>query len=98
MDDFNRTTRTQMTKHTLLLEDREKLHVTGVEDVESFDDEVVILYTTNGTLTVKGVDFRINKLNVESGEVVIEGELESIMYTGEERAPKGGGLFSRMFK
>ena len=98
MEDFKTTTRQSQTRHTLLLDDREKLTVNGVQDVESFDDETVILYTSHGMLTIKGVDFRINKLSVESGEVVVEGEIDSVVYSGAERSGKGGGFFSKMFK
>ena len=98
MDDLRMTGSKTGMKHTLLLEDREKLTVSGVEDVESFDDETVVLYTTQGMLTVKGVDFRINKLSVESGEVIVEGELDSILYSSVDRVHKGGGFFSKMFK
>ena len=90
--------RTTAMRHSLILEDREKLTVSGVEDVESFDDETVILYTGQGMLTVKGVEFRINKLSVESGEVVVEGVIDSVLYTGADRPNKTGGFFSRMFK
>ena len=98
MEDLRTTGRQPGAKHALLLDDREKLTVSGVEDVESSDDETVILYTTQGTLTVKGIDFRINKLSVESGEVVVEGSIDSILYSNADRPTKGGGFFSRMFK
>ena len=97
MEDLRTAGRAGM-KHTLLLDGREKLTVNGVEDVESFDDEAVILYTTQGMLTVKGIDFRINKLSVESGEVIVEGEIGSILYSGVDRPQKDGGFFSKMFK
>ena len=53
----------------LILENREKLTITGVVDVLSFDDQIVIVETQLGLLTVKGEDLRINKLSIDSLEV-----------------------------
>ena len=59
----------------LILENREKLTITGVVDVLSFDDQIVIVETQLGLLTVKGEDLRINKLSIDSLEVIIEGQI-----------------------
>ena len=56
----------------LVLENRGKLSISGVLDVLSFDDQVVIVETELGLLTVKGEDLRINKLSIDTSEVVIE--------------------------
>ena len=78
--------------HKLVMTGREKLTVIGVEDVDSFDDDKVIVYTTEGIMTVKGADFRINRLNVEDGEMEIEGEIDSIEYADGHKSDKGGFL------
>ena len=57
----------------LILENREKLTITGVVDVLSFDDQIVIVETQLGLLTVKGEDLRINKLSIDTSEVIVEG-------------------------
>lgn len=85
-------------RHLITMENRNKLTITEVDDVESFDEERVVIYTSMGTLTVTGYEFRISKLNVDDGQLVIEGEVDSIEYTNTERADKGGGFFSRLFK
>ena len=85
------------TSHNLIMENRSRLSISGVDDVESFDEQMIILYTAMGTLTVKGGDFRINKLNVDSGEILIEGEIDSVTYSGSERRDKSG-FFAKMFK
>ena len=59
----------------IILESREKLTITGVLDVLSFDDQIVIVETQLGLLTIKGEDLRINKLSIDSSEVIIEGEI-----------------------
>ena len=62
----------------LVLENREKLSISGVNDVLSFDDQIVILETQLGLLTVKGENLRINKLSIDCEEVVIEGEINNL--------------------
>ena len=54
----------------LILENRQKLSVSGVADVLSFDDQVVIIETELGLLTVKGENLRINKLSIDTSEVI----------------------------
>lgn len=82
----------------LILENREKLSISGVIDVESFNDECVIADTELGILVVKGIDLHINKLNIDSSELGIEGEILSMEYSDRENRSKGGGFFARMFK
>ncbi len=84
-------------EHRLTMLGREKLTVTGVEDVDSFDDDKVVAYTVDGVMTVKGADFRINRLNVEDGELEIEGDIDSIEYADGHKSDKGS-FFSKIFK
>ena len=65
----------------LVLENRGKLSVSGVNDVLSFDDQVVMVDTELGLLTVKGENIRINKLSLDTAEVIIEGEISSLAYS-----------------
>ena len=65
----------------LVLENRGKLSVSGVNDVLSFDDQVVMVDTELGLLTVKGENIRINKLSLDTAEVIIEGEISSLSYS-----------------
>ena len=58
----------------LILENRGKLSISGVLDVLSFDDQVVIVETELGLLTVKGENLRINKLSIDTSEVIVEGD------------------------
>ena len=58
----------------LILENREKLSVSGVIDVESFNDECIVIETDLGMLTVRGEDLHINRLNIDSSELDIEGD------------------------
>lgn len=64
--------------HQLILEDRRALTVSGVSDVDSFDELTVVVYTDLGELTVKGENLHINRLNLESGELMLEGHIQSL--------------------
>lgn len=75
----------KMPVHNLILEGRNKLSVSGVTDVDRFDENTVLLYTSMGELTVKGTDLHVNDLSVESGEMNIEGEINSIVYGDPDR-------------
>ena len=81
----------------LILENREKLSVTGVNDVLSFDDQVVIIETELGLLTVKGENIKINKLNIDTSEVIVEGNINNLSYS-EHQTKNEGGIFGKIFK
>ncbi|ABP66819.1 hypothetical protein ELD05_03045 [Caldicellulosiruptor changbaiensis] len=80
--------------HNVLIENREKITINGVDDVESFDDNNVMLVVDEELLIIKGFDLKINKINTETGEVFIEGQVYSLEY-GE---PPKKGLIGRLFK
>ena len=82
--------------HNMILEDRKRLVVSGVTDVDSFDENVVIVYTNLGGLTVKGGDLHINALNVDTGELTIEGEIFSLVYNDNVKTK--GSFFKNLFK
>ena len=81
----------------LVLENREKLNVSGVNDVLSFDDQVVIIDTELGMLTVKGENLKINKLSIDTSEVIIEGGINNLSYSGNQSKSEGG-IFGKIFK
>lgn len=83
--------------HNVIMEGRERLSISGVEDVESFDEETVVVYTSKGMLIVKGSDLHIEKLSLDGGELSVEGLIDSLRYE-EESSGGGGGLFSRLFR
>ena len=82
----------------LVLENREKLSISGVIDVLSFDDQVVIVETELGLLTVKGENLRINKLSIDTSEVVVEGEIFNLAYSENDLERKQGSLLGKIFK
>ncbi len=81
--------------HSLMLDNRKSLSMTGVIDVSGFDDQTVNVKTALGTLVVKGSSLHINKLNLESGDVSIDGEINSLQYLSNNRDKS---LRSRLLK
>ena len=82
--------------HSIILENRHNMTVAGVSDIDSFDEQTVVLFTDMGELTIKGFNLHINKLNIETGELTLEGEISSLTYTDEQQ--RGSGFFGRLFK
>ena len=82
--------------HKLTLEGRNKLHLTGVTDAESFDETVAVLETGRGTLVIRGQNLHVEQLNLEAGEVRLTGEVDSIAY--EENRQTQGGFLQRLFR
>lgn len=75
---------------SLNLEDRCRLSITGVEDVDSFDERTVVLKTVQGGLTVYGSGLKMGKFNVATGELSLEGQIAALCYS--ESGRKGGRL------
>ena len=82
----------------LILENREKLSVSGVLDVLSFDDQVVMIETELGLLTCKGENLRINKLSIDTSEVIVEGEISYLAYSDRNNDREGQSLLSKIFR
>ena len=82
----------------IVLENREKLSISGVLDVLSFDDQIIIVETELGLLTIKGEDLRINKLSIDTSETIVNGIIMQISYSENTVDKKGEGIFSKIFK
>ena len=82
--------------HHLILEEREQLSVSGVEEVESFDENAIVMYTSRGTLGVRGEILHIEKLSLDGGDLKVEGEIDSLTY--EDSGREKGGFFARLFR
>lgn len=83
--------------HRLTLEDRDRLTVSGVEEVESFDESGIVMVTGRGTLVVRGSGLHIEQLSVDGGQLRVEGQVDSLTYedTGSRVT---GGFFSRLLR
>ena len=82
--------------HHIILEEREQLAVSGVEEVESFDESTIIMYTSRGTLVVRGEGLHIEQLSLDGGDLKVEGTIDALSY--EDSGREKGGLFSRLFR
>ena len=80
--------------HSISIENRSRLTVTGVTDTDRFDERSVLLYTCMGELLVKGRDLHVSGLSVESGEMVIEGQICSVVY-GDSDVKSHMSIFRR---
>lgn len=81
--------------HRLTLDERGKLELTGVTEVESFDESMVVLHTTKGTLVVRGTGLHLQLLSLDGGQVRVDGTVDSMTYEDDGREP--AGFLARLF-
>lgn len=81
--------------HRLELDGREHLVVSGVEDVDRFDETEIVMSTSAGTLVVTGENLHIGKLSLDGGELHVDGTIEALTY--EDGGAARGGLLARLF-
>ncbi len=102
MDDRKGTTAktaaTPVMPHNVVMEDRRLLTVSGVADVDSFDEHTVTVFTDMGELTVRGDDLHINRLSVEVGELLLEGKIMALIYQDDGPKGGGGGFLKKVFR
>ena len=72
--------------NSIILDNRKKLCITGVDDVMGFNEETVSVTTSMGNLIIRGSSLHINKLNLDSGEVEVEGKIDSLQYTESKQS------------
>lgn len=82
--------------HSLVLEERKSLTVSGVSDVDSFDEDMIIAFTDLGELTIKGSGLHISRLDTELGELNVEGNVSALIYTTDQ--PRASGFFGKLFR
>ena len=80
--------------HALQLDNREKLSVSGVREIDSFDENAVVLHTARGVLIIRGSGLHLKTLSIDGGNVAVTGSMDSLSY---EEAQKAGGFFRRLF-
>ncbi|HHW22925.1 MAG TPA: sporulation protein YabP [Clostridiaceae bacterium] len=82
----------------IILKDRRRLIISGVRHVESFNEDCIVLDTELGILVVRGVGMHINKLNVETSELDVEGDIGACEYLDNNGPQRKGGFFSGLFR
>ena len=88
--------RQEAADHHVILEGRASLSVSGVEEVESFDENAIVMRTSLGTLVVRGEDLHIEKLSLDGGDLRVEGMVDSLTYE-DDGGPRAGFL-ARLFR
>lgn len=81
--------------HSLILQERKTLNVSGVCEVKGFSERAVVADTILGELTLKGEELRITGFNRETGDMAVEGKIIALAYTSDG---SGGGFWGRVFK
>lgn len=81
--------------HDIIIENRKKVTLTGIKDVENFDDEAIAASSEFGAITLNGHNLKISRLSVESGDMVVEGDINSVVYS--DRGIKGS-FWNRVFR
>lgn len=83
----------------IVLENREKLTLTGILDIYSFDDQIIIIETELGLLTIKGDNLKISKLSLDTSDFVVDGKISSLAYSDSVvGTKKGKGILGKIFK
>ncbi len=83
--------------HTVTLTNRAQLSIEGVQHVENFDDDVILLSTDLGILTIKGRKLHIHQLDLDSGHFIAEGDIDSLVYS-RKKSVKAEGVWSRLWR
>ncbi|MEF2293248.1 sporulation protein YabP [Virgibacillus dokdonensis] len=79
------------------MNNRKNLEITGVKEVDSFDNEEFLLETVMGYLIIRGQNLQLKNLDVNDGSVVIKGKIYELSYIDEQQE-KAKGFFSKLFK
>lgn len=83
--------------HNVIFEERKRLTISGVTDIESFDEQTVVVYCQTGELAIRGEGLHINRIDVDTGELNLEGvRIDSLVYS--DNLPSRGGFFSKLFR
>ena len=84
-------------QHKMILNNRHTGNFTGILDVLSFDVNEILLETELGMLHIKGKDLHVNRLNLDKGEVDIDGQVDALNYSQVPGIGKKGGMLGKLF-
>lgn len=86
-----------MNKHSLILENREYLRMSGVKSTQSFGDNKIAVYTESGDLIIRGSELEVGMLDMTTGEFELRGKIDEISYLSEgQHVPEN--VISRLFR
>ncbi len=83
--------------HGLELSSRNRLNASGVKEVFNFDDSSIVADTEKGVLTIKGSELHIDKLNLEMGELSVNGSIDGLLYSDNHHVGRTS-LLQKLFK
>ncbi|NMD72200.1 sporulation protein YabP [Bacillus sp. DNRA2] len=92
------TTKSSVQDHDVIMRGRRLLEITGVKQVESFDNEEFLLETVMGFLAIKGQNLQMKNLDVDKGIVAIKGKVYELLYLDDQHGEKAKGFFSKLFR
>ncbi len=99
MDDINKLNQRVSKKHNITINNREEIKMTGILDVLSFDEELVICQSDNGILVLKGMNLHVNKLDLDNGILELTGFLMGLQYEEDHVLSKNKqSIFGKIFK
>lgn len=81
--------------HNIIMENREKITMSGIKKVENFDEQVIVLLTECGELTIKGENLHISKMDVDTGDFKVDGKIIGLIYN---ETTKGNSVLKRLLK
>ena len=81
--------------HNIIMENREKISISGVNKTENFDDKIIVLNTQMGQLTIKGENLHISKMDIDTGDVSVSGKIYGLIYN---ESSNSNSLIKRIFK
>lgn len=84
-------------QHTIIMENRKTLSISGITDIDSFDEREIVLYTKMGELTITGRDLHINAISIENGNMSVEGDIWSLQY-GDKDKQSPVSMLGRLFR
>lgn len=87
-----------MEENNIIIENREKMTISGVTDILSFDDQIIIVETNLGLLTIKGENLKINKLNIDTNEFSLNGKIISAAYSEGISEGRQSSFLGKIFK
>lgn len=84
-------------KHDVLIKSRQRMEMTGVCDVSSFDEAEIVVQTVSSGVSIEGENLKIEKFNSENGELILNGSINGMFYY-EKKPPKKKRSFTDLFK
>lgn len=83
--------------HSIVIDEKQRVVISGVEDVDSFDENSVVMLTRLGMLSLTGADLHMSRLSLDDGQLIIEGDIIGLMYSDVD-AKHSGGWLNRLFR